>query len=120
MSQLWKSYGIGQAPALRYRTIAWHVNDALNYKGADSKGEYLLLSMMSNNVLTYKKGTITLARKTKARVRDCERVPAFIEACILDAVRYEEGFKETLLPNYWQDIDALREVLHTLNRIQVI
>lgn len=120
MTNLWKSYGMGQAPALRYRTIAWHVNEALNYSGDVSREEHLLLTLMSNNVLKYRQGVITLARKTPARVRDCKRFPAFIEACIQDAVRYEEGFKQTLLPNHWRDVDALREVLHTLNRIKVI
>ena len=111
---------MGQATALRYRTIAWHVNEALNYSGDVSKEEHLLLTLMSNNVLKYRQGVITLARKTPARVRDCERFPAFIEACILDAVAYEEGFRETLLPKHWRDVDALQGVLNTLNRIKVI
>ena len=37
MKDIWKSYGMGQAPALRYRTIAWHVNDAMNYSGDVSR-----------------------------------------------------------------------------------
>tara|TARA_B100000575_G_C22533134_1_gene343372 strand:- start:111 stop:476 length:366 start_codon:yes stop_codon:yes gene_type:complete len=120
MTKLWKSYGMGQAPVLRYRTIAWHVNEALNYSGDVSKEEHLLLTLMSNNVLKYRQGVITLARKTPARVRDCKRFPAFIEACIRDAVMSEEGFRKTSLPKNWQDADALREVLHTLNRIKVM
>ena len=120
MTNLWKSYRMGQAPVLRTGTIAWHVNKALNYSGDISKEEHLLLMLMSNNVLKYRQGVITLARKTPARVRDCKRFPAFIEACIRDAVMSEEGFRKTSLPKNWQDADALREVLHTLNRIKVM
>ena len=119
MKDIWKSYNLGQAPVLRQRTVAWHVNDAMKHSGKLSSGQHLILSMMNNNILKYTNERIVLIRRTPARIRDCKRFKKLLAACIKDAYRHEEGFRISNLPENWLSLSKLREVEDVLHLIEV-
>ncbi len=110
---------MGQAPVLRQRTIAWHVNDAMKHSGKLSSGQHLLLSMINNNILKYKNEHVVLVRRTPARIRDCKRFKMLLAACIKDVLRHEEGFRNSSLPTHWLSLSKLREVENVLQVIEV-
>ena len=116
----WKKFELGRAANLRRRTVAWHVNNAMN-QTTTSAGPLLLDGMIENNIIAQRGEQYVLIRRTPARVRDVNRLPIMIGICIQLLAREREGFEfDSGLEDSWKDFDKLIGVRDALNSIVVI
>lgn len=115
----WKDFKLGRAANLRKRTVAWHVNNAMNQEAMPT-GLVFLNGMMEDDIIKQKGEQYVLIRCTPARVRDVERMPYMIGICIQMLAREKEdsGFNSEL-EDSWKDFGKLIGVRDALNSIVV-
>ena len=121
----WKDFDLGRAANLRKRTVAWHVNNAMNQE-AQPTGLVFLNGMMEDNIIKQKGEQYVLIRYTPARVRDVKRMPIMIGICIQMLAREHSGIAgdgsgfNSELEDSWKNFDKLIGVRDALNSIVVI